>query len=61
MQNRLRELGLFEDQIVKLVAGRDNFICQVCNSRFAISEQIARMILVEPVLQPAFSLRSERT
>lgn len=49
MQNRLRELGLCEDQIVRLVTSRNNFICQVCNARFAISEQLAQMILVEPI------------
>jgi Fe2+ transport system protein FeoA len=53
VQNRLREIGLCEDQIVKLVTSRNNFICQVCNSRFAISEQLARLILVEPVVAPA--------
>jgi Fe2+ transport system protein FeoA len=52
VQNRLREIGLGEDQIVKLITSRNNFICQVCNSRLAISEQLAHLILVEPVLQP---------
>lgn len=53
VQNRLREIGLGEDQIIKLVTSRNNFICQVCNSRLAISQQLAQLILVEPVLQPA--------
>jgi Fe2+ transport system protein FeoA len=53
LQGRLREIGLGEDQIIKLVAGRTNFICQVCNARLALSEQLAQLILVEPVLQPA--------
>ena len=53
VQNRLRELGLGEDQIVKLVTSRNNFICQVCNARLAISEQLAQMILVEPVVARA--------
>jgi Fe2+ transport system protein FeoA len=53
VQNRLRELGLCEDQIVRLVTSRNNFICQVCNARFAISEQLAQMILVEPVFARA--------
>lgn len=53
MQNRLRELGFCEDQIIKLLTSRNNFICQVCNARLAISEQLAQIILVEP-LQPAF-------
>lgn len=53
IQNRLREIGLVEDQVIKLITSRNNFICQVCNSRFAISEQLAQLILVERVLQPA--------
>ncbi len=50
VQDRLREIGLHEDQIVRLVTSRNNLICQVCNARLAISEQLARLILVEPVL-----------
>lgn len=52
IQTRLRELGLCEDQIIRLVTNRTSFICQVCNSRFALSEQLAALILVEP-MQPA--------
>jgi Fe2+ transport system protein FeoA len=52
LQNRLRELGLGEDQIIKLLTSHTNFICQVCNTRLAISEQLAQLILVEP-LRPA--------
>jgi Fe2+ transport system protein FeoA len=51
VQNRLREIGLGEDQIIKLLTSQTNFICQVCNARLAISEQLAKLILVEPVLQ----------
>lgn len=51
-QDRLREIGFCEDQIIKLLTSRANFICQVCNSRLAISEQLARLIMVEP-LRPA--------
>ena len=49
VQNRLRELGLCEDQVIKLLTSRTNFICQVCNARLAISEQLAQLILVEPL------------
>ena len=49
VQNRLRELGLCEDQVVKLLTSQTNFICQVCNARLAISEQLAQLILVEPL------------
>ncbi len=49
LQNRLRELGLCEDQIISLLTSQTNFICQVCNARLAISEQLAQLILVEPL------------
>jgi len=49
LQDRLRELGLGEDQIIKLLTSQTNFICQVCNARLAISEQLAQLILVEPL------------
>ena len=49
MQDRLRELGFREEQKIKLVARKSNFICQVCNARFGISEELADSILVEPV------------
>ncbi len=52
MQNRLRELGFCEDHIIRLLTSQANFICQVCDARLAISEQLAKIILVEP-LQPA--------
>ena len=54
LQNRLRELGLGEEQIIKLLTSQTNFICQVCNARLAISQQLAQLILVEP-LRPAFA------
>ena len=57
VQNRLREIGICEDQIIKLLTSRNNFICQVCNARLAISEQLAKVILVEP-LQPALARAS---
>src|SRR5215467_3117047 len=57
VQNRLRELGLGEDQIVRLLTSQTNFICQVCNARLAISERLAQIILVEP-LRPALAQTS---
>lgn len=50
-QERLRELGLCEDQVIKLITNRTNFICQVCNSRLALSQQLAQLIMVELVPQ----------
>ena len=52
VQARLREIGLCEDQIIKLVTSQANFICQVCNARLAISAQLAQLILVEPLIKP---------
>lgn len=49
VQNRLRELGLCEDQVINLLTSKSNFICQVCNARLAISAQLAQLILVEPI------------
>ena len=49
VQNRLRELGFCEDQVINLLTSRGNFICQVCNARLAISEQLAQQIMVEAV------------
>lgn len=53
VQNRLRELGFCEDHIIRLLTSQTNFICQVCNTRLAISEQLARIIMVEPVAAQA--------
>lgn len=47
--SRLRELGLCEEQQIKLLARDSNFICQVCNARLGISEKLADSILVEAV------------
>lgn len=49
VQDRLRELGLGETQRVKLVSRQNSVICQVCNARVALSEQLAKAILVEPI------------
>ena len=46
---RLRELGICEQQQIKLLSRDSNFICQVCNARLGISEELAESILVEAV------------
>jgi len=46
---RLREMGLGEEQIVRLLSCGANVICLVCNARLALSAQLAESILVEPV------------
>jgi len=50
---RLRELGLCEEQQIKLLARESNLICQVCNARLGISEEIAESIFVEAVTAAA--------
>lgn len=42
-------MGFCEEQKVRLVSQNCNLICQVCNARLAISEELAQAILVEPV------------
>jgi Fe2+ transport system protein FeoA len=49
IQIRLRELGCCEEQIIRLLATRSNFICLVCNTRLALSHKLAEQILVEPL------------
>jgi len=46
---RLRELGLGERRRIKLLSRQANYICQVCNARLGLSEEVARHIWVEPV------------
>jgi Fe2+ transport system protein FeoA len=50
--SRLRELGICEDQQIRLVARQSNYICQVCNARLAISGKLADSIMVEAVPGP---------
>jgi Fe2+ transport system protein FeoA len=49
MTARLREIGLGEEQVVRLVSSQAMVICQVCNARLAIGAALAESILVEPV------------
>jgi Fe2+ transport system protein FeoA len=49
MTTRLREIGLGEEQVVKLVSSQTMVVCQVCNARLAIGAALAEMILVEPL------------
>jgi ferrous iron transport protein A len=49
LTDRLREIGFCEDSIVKLLTSHDNIICLVCNTRLALSQQVAQAILVESV------------
>lgn len=47
--DRLRELGLGEEQRVRLISRHPSLICQVCNARVALSQDLANAILVEPL------------
>jgi Fe2+ transport system protein FeoA len=49
VRDRLRELGLGEEQRVRLVSRQNSVICQVCNARVALSDELAGTILVEPL------------
>ena len=49
VRSRLREMGLGEDQRVKLLSRQNSVICQVCNVRVALSEKLAETILVQRV------------
>jgi Fe2+ transport system protein FeoA len=46
---RLREMGFFEEQKIKLLLRHSNLICQVCNIRLGISSRLANDIIVEPL------------
>lgn len=47
--NRLREMGLGEEQRIRLVSRHPSLICQVCNARVALSPDLAKAIMVEPL------------
>ena len=49
LADRLRELGLREDEKIRLVTQDSNLICEVCNARLGISQAVAECIFVEPV------------
>ena len=47
--HRLRELGIREEQVVKLLTAHTTVICLVCQVRLALSGAIADTILVAAV------------
>ncbi len=49
VMDRLREMGFCEEQQVRLVSRHGNIICQICNARLGISEELADAILVQPL------------
>jgi Fe2+ transport system protein FeoA len=56
LSDRLRELGFCEEQKIRLLTRDSNLICQVCNARLGISEELAESILVEPLSSSAVSV-----
>lgn len=52
MCQRLREMGLCEEQQIRLLLKESNLICQLCNMRLGLSNELADSILVEPVSNP---------
>ncbi len=49
VMDRLREMGFCEEQKIKLLSRDGNIICQICNARLGISEELADAILVQPL------------
>ena len=47
---RLREIGLGEQQVIKLLIRQSSLICLVCTARLVVSSQLAQMIIVEPLV-----------
>ncbi|MCX8090413.1 MAG: ferrous iron transport protein A [Verrucomicrobiae bacterium] len=47
--DRLRELGLVEDQELRVLSRQPAFLCQICNARVALSEALADAIWVQPL------------
>ena len=49
VNSQLREMGLCEDQEIKLLLTHGSIVCQVCNARLGLNPRLAEHILVEPV------------
>ncbi len=52
MVRRLRELGLYEDQHIRVLSHNFSLICQVCNARLGLSTKLGDTILVERLERP---------
>jgi ferrous iron transport protein A len=44
---RLREMGFCESAVIAKVSGEKTMLCQLCNTRIALSATAARHIVVE--------------
>ena len=44
---RLREMGFCESAVIARVSGEKTLLCQLCNTRIALSDRAAQHIMVE--------------
>jgi ferrous iron transport protein A len=44
---RLREMGVCESAVIEKISGSGTLLCQLCNTRIALSGRAARHIVVE--------------
>jgi ferrous iron transport protein A len=44
---RLREMGFCESAVIAKVSGEKTLLCQLCNTRIALSDRAAQHIVVE--------------
>lgn len=44
---RLREIGFCESAVIEKISGQKTLICQLCQTRIALSERAAQHIVVE--------------
>jgi ferrous iron transport protein A len=44
---RLREMGFCESAIIEKISGKRLLVCQLCETRIALSDRAARNIVVE--------------
>jgi Fe2+ transport system protein FeoA len=49
ISHRLREMGVCEEQQIKLLSHQQTVICLVCNVRLCLSAALADTIWVEPL------------
>ena len=57
---RMREIGFLENEVIHLISGRANIICQVQNCRMALGRKLADSILVEKVMLQGEYLKARR-
>lgn len=50
INHRLRELGFCEAATVKKLAGNTTVMCEICGTKLALSQELAQLIQVQPLL-----------